>query len=195
MRTTASRRGTGGRGGGSDRRPRRAYDAHMSTEVSADILKVGLDDARARHAAVVNLILFTDSQALGLLRLYVPIAIATASGAVASFSSGSAIPKAAGIALAAVTIVLIVACAYCFRAMNSSAINLPGRGAEFWRWAAEASNGQMFSAYMQNLQEKQVANNELNHRTAGHLARAKRCAVVMPMVALLAGALALAIGV
>lgn len=38
--------------------------------------KLVIEDARTRHAAVVNLIYFTDSQAMNLLRLYVTVASA-----------------------------------------------------------------------------------------------------------------------
>ncbi|MGQ3297719.1 hypothetical protein [Reyranella sp.] len=156
-------------------------------DISGDLFKVGLDDARARHAAVVNLILFTDTQALGLLRLYIPLGIATASGAVASFSVNPSIPKVVGVALGAATVCLILAAWLCFRAMATSKINLQGRGAEFWEWAANQSAGEVFRSYMRNLREKQVNNNDLNARTARMLRFAKICAIASPAVAAVAG--------
>ena len=159
-------------------------------DISGDLFKVGLDDARARHAAVVNLILFTDTQALGLLRLYIPLGIATASGAVASFSKNPTIPVAAGVALAAATVCLIVASWLCFRAMATTKINLQGRGAEFWEWAADQSASDTFRHYMQNLKAKQAENNKLNARTARMLDFAKKCAIASPAFAAVAGSIA-----
>jgi len=128
---------------------------------------------------------------LGLLRLYVPLGIATGSGAVAAFASNPAIPKAAGLALIAVTALLIAACWLCFEAMKTAAINLPGRGAEFWQWSVEVGATPAFVAYMANLREKQAANTALNARTARALAWSKSCAIAAPPTAIIVGALAI----
>ena len=46
-----------------------------------DKLKLALDDIRARRKALLDLIVLADQQAMGYLRLYVTLGLATASGA------------------------------------------------------------------------------------------------------------------
>ncbi len=53
-------------------------------ELSDDQLKVAIDDARARQAALLQSIYFNDQQALRLLRLYVTLGLAAAAGAISS---------------------------------------------------------------------------------------------------------------
>ena len=75
--------------------------------------------------------------------------------------------------------------------MATSRINLPGRGAEFWEWAADQSAAATFRHYMQNLREKQADNNRLNKRTARMLGLAKTSAIVAPLFAAAAGGAAI----
>ncbi len=65
-------------------------------DLEKDDFKTGIEDVRARHAAVVSLIYLADRQALQLLRSYVTLGIATASGAAAGLSGATMVPRAAG---------------------------------------------------------------------------------------------------
>jgi hypothetical protein len=149
--------------------------------------KVAIEDARHRHAAVVNLIYFTDNQAMALLRLYVTVGVAAAAGGAAVLSPNGVIPVVVGWALIAVVVVLGIGSAFCLIAMQAVPLNLPGRGAEFWLWAMdEAIDGAQASRnYLENLEKKQGQNNVLNKRTSKALARARLCGSVAPVAALI----------
>jgi hypothetical protein len=155
----------------------------------ANEIRIAIDDARARHAAVVALIYFTDTQAMGLLRLYATLALATASGVAASLAGNATVPRPLAWALATATVVLIAGAAFCLRAMQSGVINLPGRGASFWLWASGPNVDQAgwARAYFDNLIEKSRLNEALNLRTARALRLAKLCAVALPIAAAAAG--------
>lgn len=162
--------------------------------LSEDDWKIAIEDARLRHGAVVNLIYFTDTQAMALLRLSVTIGIASASGAIAGLARDYLVPKPLGWALAAATMALAAGSWFCLRAMRTSKINLPGRGADFWLWAAgpEVNRENAFRVYLENLKEKHIDNNKLNIRNSFALRCAKIiCGVVAPLAALAVGCAAL----
>jgi len=154
-----------------------------------DDFRTIIEDARARHAAVVALIYFTDSQALSLLRLYVTLGIATASGAAAGLSQATLIPRPVGWALVATTIVLAAGAAFCIASMRSGAINLPGRGPEFWLWAQHPNldRAAVLKAYLDNLSAKTETNKKLNAVNGRAYQYAKLCSVAVPLAALIAG--------
>lgn len=156
----------------------------MATIEDLDLRTI-IDDARARHAALVALIYSGDAQAMGLLRLYATLGIATVSGAIAGFSGTAAIatPLAAGLAGAAA--VLLTGVALCLRAVRPTEINLPGRSSDFWRWALEdaVTPKDVVSAYLANLDERRPVNQQANRDAATALKWAKRCAAVAPVAA------------
>lgn len=149
--------------------------------------RIALDDARARHAAVVALIYFTEQQAMGLLRLYTTLSLAAASAAAAGFLHTAQLPRPLQFALLGATAVLLFGAGNCLAAMKSAAISLPGRDPDFWIWATEESvtREQWIEAYLSNLNGKAKANRDLNKRSARALARAKLCAIAAPLAALL----------
>lgn len=152
-----------------------------------------IEDARTRHAAVLALIYFTDQQAMGLMRLFMTVGIATASGAAAGLTSSTLLPRPAGWALLAATLVFSVGAALCLMAMRSANINLPGRGADFWLWAldeAQVDREKALRAYLANLRDKLAMNNQTNARSAAALTAAKWCAALAPLAALLSAAAA-----
>lgn len=158
-----------------------------------DDLRTMLDDLRARHGATVALLYFNDTQAMSLLRLFVTVGIATASGAAAGLSSAALVPRPMGYALAAATIIATAGSGFSLRAMTSAIINLPGRDPDFWQWARlpEVDRKDVAEAYLSNLAVKANLNNEVNLRSGAALDYAKRCALAAPIVALLAGIAAL----
>lgn len=153
-----------------------------------------LEDLRARHQAVVDLIYFTDTQATTLLQLYVTVGLALGTGGVSALTGNAPLPLAVGWGLVASTVPLLAGCFHCLRATAARSLNLPGRGAEFWRWASTEglSEEDVLDAYLANLEVKQVANNDLNQITAGALKRAKRAGAVAPIVLVVASVLAFA---
>jgi hypothetical protein len=176
------------------KQPTMAKGTHVA-EISPDLMKIGIEDARARHGAIVNLILSLDAQAMGLLRLYVPVAIAAGTAAIAAFSPGSSIPKPVGAALAMIALALIVASWFCFKVMRSEKINLPGRGPDFWIRAPEFEISEMYQAYMTELVRHQRDNNDLNKASADHLKWAKVFAILSPGLGLVIGGAAIVFGV
>ncbi len=165
----------------------------MLTLLEKDDWKIALEDARVRHGSVVNLICFTDSQAVNLLRLYVTIASASAAGAITSFASNiSALPLAVGWGLAVATLAFVTASYFCFLAMTPASINLPGRDAEFWLWAmrSDVERTEVFKAYLTNLKEKTELNNSVNLSGSKHLTHAKQIGMAAPIFALVVGCVA-----
>jgi hypothetical protein len=163
-------------------------------DLAKDDLRTVIEDARARHAAVVALIYFTDSQAMGLLRLYGTLAIATASATAAGFGNTMIIAQPLTWAFAAATAVLVVGSAFCMLGMMPGRINLPGRGADFWLWGLDPAvdRERLLRAYLDNLKERGALNDKLNTRTARALRAAKYCAAIAPVSAISAGLISLA---
>lgn len=161
-------------------------------DVEKDEFRNVVDDARARHAAVVALIYFTDQQAMALLRLYVTLGIATASGAAAALA-GTFIPRSVGWGLGAATFVLIIGAWLCIRAMRSREINLPGRGPDFWLWAlrSDVSRADVLKAYLENLAEKTKKNAAINLENGKAFQYAKVCSLLTPAAALIGTAVAM----
>lgn len=149
-----------------------------------------IEDARARHAAVVALIYTTDTQAMALLRLYVTLGIAAASGAAAGFGASAAITRPAAWALVVGAVIFVIGAGLCLRALRSAAINLPGRKPDFWEWAMlpNIDRAAVLAAYLDNLKVKGIANDRCNASSATALKWAKRCGAVAPLGALLAAA-------
>jgi hypothetical protein len=158
-----------------------------------DELKFGAEDARSRHAALLQLIYFTDQQAMALLRLYVTLGLATASGALAGFVS-QAVPRVAAWGLLAGLVTLVAGSAFCFRVMMSSSVGLPGRGAEFWLWAereATVDFHHVLSEYLIQLEKTTAEDRELNKRNVAALRKAKLIGMTVPLTALLGAAAAI----
>lgn len=149
-----------------------------------------IEDARVRHAAGVALIMATDSQAMALMRLYVTVGIATASGAAAGLSTAATfVPHAVGAALAAATLAVVAGAGFCLRTMGSGEINLPGRDPDFWQWARHpgVDRTSILSAYLSALENGARINSAMNQKGAFALKRAKLCALIAPLAALMAG--------
>ena len=165
--------------------------------LNPDDWKVAIEDARTRHKAIVDLIYFTEQQAMGLLRLYITLAVAAASAAIAAWSKGSVVPPEVGVALATSSIILVLGSWYCFKAMETAEINMPGRDAEFWIWAnhEDVPQYQILEKYLEELQEKHALNRGVNVSSARAFHNAKLTGVSVPIGALAAGLVALGIGV
>lgn len=157
-----------------------------------DTWKTAIEDARYRHNAVVQLVYAADNQALGLLRLFVTVGLAAAAGAASRITIADTFDPLMW-SLGAGATALGIAALYCLKAMASADINLPGRGAEFWLWAADIKGGQdeIFRQYLETLKEKHAVNNTLNERQTSALYWAKLGGALSPLVALLAAAFAL----
>lgn len=154
-----------------------------------DDWKLALEDARYRHNAILGLIHAADSQAMTLMRLYVTLGSAAAAGAVAMLSAQPRVAVPLVCALASAIVTLAYGTFKCFSVINSANVNLPGRGAEFWLWAADerVQRTEVFKAYLTALADKHKVNNSLNESQTASLSRAKRVGVWTPITALVVG--------
>lgn len=168
--------------------PRRQQRSFMANLAESEFRTI-IEDARTRHAAVISLMYAIDIQAIALLRLYVTLGIATASGTIAGLGPSALFPWPAAWALGGGTAVLVAGAAFCLRALKPARINLPGRNPEFWIWAvsAEVEREAVLRSYLDNLHAKGAVNSDINLRAARALTWAKRCGAVAPLGALLFG--------
>lgn len=151
-----------------------------------------IEDARARHTAVIGLLYFTDTQAMLLLRLYVTLGIATVSGSAAGFSSSQFVSRPVAWALVTASLLFVLGSSICLWALRGVVINLPGRKADFWKWAIrdDVDRQQILAAYLDNLEGKNEINDKANRNSAGALSWAKVCGALAPLIALIVGAAA-----
>ena len=156
-------------------------------------LRFAIEDARIKHGAVVALIETTTRQSMALLSLYVTLGLAAASGAATGFGGSSIVPLGAAWALLVGAFTVLAGAGFCFHAMYTSMINLPGRGPEFWLWAddSEISFEDACREYLRSMEEKRDSNNALNARAAWALHRAKLIGILAPILTLLSGVFAL----
>lgn len=153
---------------------------------------MAVDDTRARHTALVQLIQFQDQQAVGLLRIFVTIGSAAAAGAVAGFSPQAWLPNAAIGALIAIVLCTLIGSLFCFRAIRSARITLPGRWADFWQTAIdhwEQDSREVILSYLKELSKAQEDDKKTNEITAQELARARVVGISTPLVAFVAGSI------
>lgn len=143
-------------------------------------LKILLDDVRARDAALLSMLLTTDRQAMALFRVYVPLAAALVSAALAAtfkvywYLDGWIATGAGSAAL-----VLALACWYCIQAMKTATVAVPGKGAEFWQWATrdDIDEDVALAAYLDQSLKGQDNNFKVNRRSSNCLRMAKRLGV------------------
>jgi hypothetical protein len=158
-----------------------------------DDLKIALDDARARHQALVNLVLFTDQKAMAVFRIYVTIGVAAAVTAPAGFFRSDELLQFSRWSMSTSALMLAIGAYFCTKAMSRATINLPGRGAEFWLWAMDerVTIDKAVGAYLSELHQKQDVNRDLNEKTAAALHTAVQVGMWTPAAAVLAGLVAL----
>lgn len=134
-----------------------------------------LEDTRERNRELVELIKFTDAQALSLLQLYITVSLAAAAGSIAAMTSPHMLVQAAAWGGFASIVPLVIGCFFCLRATRVDLLYLPGRGAEFWQWASHRSLTQrvVIAEYLKSQIETQQHNRSINAMTAGSLKRAK----------------------
>lgn len=158
-------------------------------------LKIVLDDVRARDVALVNLITFTDRQAMALFRVYVTVGAATAVAAASGILGVDPLLHFAGPSTAAIALTLALACYFCLRAMVPTEIGLPGRPAEFWQWSIDerVHLEDVLSYYLDQAKAVQDRNRKTNKRGAAALTWAKRLGIMAPAAGLLVGAIRLAV--
>lgn len=140
-----------------------------------DDWKLALEDARFRHNALMQQIYAGDTQALSLLRLFLTIAVAAAGGALSIFLGTWELPSEIAWALCSAILLFLASAISCTTAIMGGAVNLPGRGAEFWLWAAseDVEREHIFRSYLTNLNEKHDTNRRRNDKQATALLFAK----------------------
>lgn len=163
-------------------------------QLSPEDMRFAMNDARERHKALVDLIGRIDQQALSMLQLYVTLAGAALTGAGVIFLSPQqpTYPHAVGVGLTTFSVLLIVGTAFCVAAIWTASVNLPGRDAEFWLWAAEdgVTAEMVYSRYLSNLAERGSLNRALNVRMSNLMSAAKIAGMAAPLVGFFVGAIA-----
>ncbi|RUZ54102.1 hypothetical protein, partial [Mesorhizobium sp. M7A.F.Ca.CA.004.05.2.1] len=157
--------------------------------LNPDDWKLAIEDARFRHNALVGLIIASDNQALALMRLFLTVATATGAGFASVIVPHTLIQTPLAWSLAAATLAMVYSAWQCFRVISPRIINLPGRGADFWLWAADATGTreEVFRQYLKVLAEKHEINKSVNESQASALRWAKLGGILSPMVALVVG--------
>jgi hypothetical protein len=153
-------------------------------------LPIAIDDARVRLQSLVDLILFTDQQAMTLLSVYVTLGTAAAGIALTALSSEPLIPVSAGWGMAAAAIMLFAGAILCLRAAAPVAtFPLAGEGADFWLWAVRERIDLQATTlkYLERLEASTTISRELNRLGASELKVAKRLGLATPLVALASG--------
>lgn len=160
-----------------------------------DELKIAVEDARARQAALVQLVYFIDTQAMNFLRTYITIQAGTVSAiAIAAGSSWSFKVPLLG-SLLGLLVSTLIGSFYCFHTMRTVSITLPGRGSEFWKWGLddEVPHDDVAVAYMDSLEETMTKNRAINEASSKALEKAKLFGMLSPFVGLGGGLIAAAI--
>lgn len=160
-----------------------------------DELKIAVEDARARQAALVQLVYFIDTQAMNFLRTYITIQAGTVSAiAIAAGSSWSFKVPLIG-SLLGLLVSTLIGSFYCFHTMRTVSITLPGRGPEFWKWGLddEVPHDDVAVAYMDSLEETMTKNRAINEASSKALEKAKLFGMLSAFVGLGGGLVAVAI--
>lgn len=151
----------------------------MRRKMIEDIKKLAIDDARQRQKALFDLILATDRQAMTFFGFCISIAAASVAGFVASWSPDSRIPAPAASALLVIFLGFGFAGFLCLRVMKSAPIGLPGRKAEFWKWAlATEANGEASALAYVDAVEVTYSENAKNNRRMARLLEQARLSVI-----------------
>ena len=153
--------------------------------VEKEFFAVIIEDVRARHAAVGDLIKNIDQQAISLLSFYPSIAIAAVSGAAAIIISVPSVPPLVGYGLAAAALCFVAGSMSCFMVLRTAIINLPGQDAAFWRWAThpKLTELQVVQAYLEAIASREAMNNAVCARGSRWLAIARMFGVLAPVAA------------
>jgi hypothetical protein len=153
-----------------------------------DDIRFAIDDARRRHAALVDLINNSDRMALGLMQLYVALASAAISGTAAIYfgfgMTGS--PGWLAWVLLSLGVPLAIGAALCLAALWPSNINLPGQQMNFWQWAAhpDVAAENAFNTLLSHIAEGHTRNEKINRRVSRLMYAAKICGALGPLFAL-----------
>lgn len=154
-----------------------------------DHLKLALEDARGRHAAVIELTLFIDRQAMQLLRLFVSLAIATAGAALAGLGESAIVPPALAWGFGAAALTLVAGSVACLRTMAPAKVPLPGEGADWWLYSVDhgGSFRNVAMSYLRRTDEFTRKARTLNETSGSRMKWAKRAGWLAPLIALAAG--------
>ncbi|MFG1255908.1 hypothetical protein V5F79_01185 [Xanthobacter flavus] len=160
-------------------------------------MQIAIEDVRAKHTALFELIRFTDQQAMALLGLYTTIAVAAAAGFGASLGPNRLIPLSAGVAMLVAAAFLVVGAACCFRVIRSATISTPGREAEFWVWATTTptiGGAAVLSAYLRQADDMMEKNRIVNESGTAWLRRARGFGMAAPLLAVMGALVAVKAG-
>ena len=154
--------------------------------LSSEEWRFAIEDARARHEAIIALVYVGDQKALSLLSLYVTLGLAAASGFVAGTQLTTPLKNVLMLSSLGAALTFTLGAFFCLRALAPATINLPGRSADFWLWAAHPNvkSEEAYEEYLKTLKKKHPLNNALTDRTACALSIARRLGIAAPVVAI-----------
>ncbi len=148
-------------------------------------LKNILDDVRARDVALLGSIVALDRQALALFRIYVTLAVALGSAAVAgAYSSSGNVSAWIIYGAASAACGLAVACHFCIVTVRSAKLGVPGKNADFWRWAIrdDVTEQYLIEAYLELSEKAQQQNYSVNDNSTRSMRIAKRLGIASVLI-------------
>ena len=161
-------------------------------------LRFAVTDVRQRHQNLFDLIQSGARQALGVLQLYIALAVASLSGsAVILLSPANALPRPIGIGLSGFAAAIVAGAICALIVMWPGKIRLAGRDPEFWQWAdrSDVTPEHAFRAYLAAVAENLEINRKLNDRMAVAMLSAKCAGAGAPLIGAACGLLSLLAGV
>ncbi len=162
--------------------------------LSPEDMRFAMNDARERHKGIVDLIYAGDRQALGVLQLYIALAVASLSGAaVILLSTANTLPRPLGFGLGGFAVMIAIGAVCALITMWPSRLRLSGRDPDFWEWAShpEVTPEQSFRAYLASTEENLAINRATNDRMARAMLSAKCAGAAAPIIGAACGTIAL----
>jgi hypothetical protein len=156
-----------------------------------DELKIAIEDARARQAAVIQLQYFLDTQAMNFLRMFITIQAALVTATVAIWGGQDWTQFKAVLVGSSIGVffALIVGTGYCFRVMRTMQVTLPGRDPNFWLWGLDktVTHDEVAVGYMQDIEQATITHSEANEQSAHAFKLVKIWGVSAPFFGVLGG--------
>jgi hypothetical protein len=160
-------------------------------------LRFAVTDVRQRHQNLVDLIQSGARQALGMLQLYIALAVASLSGsAVILLSNANTLPRPLGFGLGGFSVTIVAGAICTLVAMWPNRIRLAGRDPDFWQWADrdDITPDHVLRTYLAIMAENLEINRKLNRRMGAAMLSAKCAGVAAPLIGSACGATALLVG-
>lgn len=151
-------------------------------------LRFAIEDARVRHAALLELLYEIDRKALALLQLSITLALAFASIFVTGLQFPEFLAREFLLGSLATSIGFWFAAYLCTRVFDPENIAFPGQGSEFWLWAANRKKAnflEVANEYLKRSEKAHLMNRDVNEKTVVKFRRAKNMFIGSPLIGLI----------